>query len=93
MFVLFNFLIGIVLAVVDGVIGTMGALSGLYSLAILIPSLAVFVRRLHDTDRSGWWIFLSLVPALGIIVLLVFAVLEGSAGENEFGPDPKAELA
>jgi len=59
------------------------------SLALLLPSLAVQVRRLHDTGRSGWWILLGLVP-FGGIVLLVFAVLDGEARDNQYGPDPKA---
>jgi uncharacterized membrane protein YhaH (DUF805 family) len=53
-------------------------LSGIYSLAVLIPTLAVTVRRLHDIDRSGWWILIGLVPLIGAIVLLVFALLEGT---------------
>ena len=90
MFVLINILISIALGFVDGVIGTAGVLSLVYSLAILIPSLAVFVRRLHDTDRSAWWLLLGFIPVIGAIVLLVFAVLEGVTGDNEYGSDPKA---
>lgn len=59
------------------------------SLAFFLPSLAVLVRRLHDTGRSGWWCFIALVPGAGI-VLLVFAVLDGQPHDNEYGPDPKA---
>lgn len=58
-------------------------------LALFLPSLAVLVRRLHDTGRSGWWYFIAFVP-FGSIVLLVFAVLEGQPHDNEYGPDPKA---
>lgn len=95
-FFLINLIISIVLAVVDRITGTagemtgVGLLGGLYSLAILIPSLAVTVRRLHDTDRSGWWIFIALIPILGGIALLVFTLLEGTPGMNRFGPNPKA---
>jgi uncharacterized membrane protein YhaH (DUF805 family) len=64
-------------------------LSGIYGLAVLIPTLAVSVRRLHDIDRSGWWILIGLVPLLGVIVLLVFALLEGTPGDNRYGPNPK----
>jgi uncharacterized membrane protein YhaH (DUF805 family) len=67
-------------------------LLGIFALAILIPSLAVQVRRLHDTDRSGWWILLGVVPIInyiGAIVLLVFYCLEGTRGPNRFGEDPK----
>ncbi|PZR53363.1 DUF805 domain-containing protein [Xylanimonas oleitrophica] len=59
-------------------------------LSLILPTLAVQVRRLHDGDRSGWWILLSLVP-VGNIVLLVFYALEGTRGPNRFGPDPKGE--
>jgi uncharacterized membrane protein YhaH (DUF805 family) len=59
-----------------------------YSLAMLIPSLAVSVRRLHDTDLSGWWLLISLVP-LGGIVVFVFHVLDGTPGPNRYGPNPK----
>ncbi len=61
----------------------------LWSLIIFIPALAVVIRRLHDTDRSGWWILISIVPLIGMIVLLVFYVSEGTRGPNRFGPDPK----
>jgi len=67
-------------------------LIGLFFLAIFIPSLAVQVRRLHDTDRSGWWILLGLIPVVnyvGGIVLFVFYCLEGTKGENRLGPEPK----
>ena len=60
------------------------------------PALSVTVRRLHDTDRSAWWLLILLVPALGVLVFLVFMVLEGQRARNRFGPDPKrigAELA
>lgn len=65
-----------------------GPLVGLFSLATLIPSLAVGVRRLHDTDRSGWWLLIALIPLIGGIVLLVFMVSGGTRGPNRFGPDP-----
>ena len=98
MFVLFNLIISLALGIADAILGTRigtgssstGVLGGLYSLAVLIPSLAVTVRRLHDTGRSGWWWFIGLVPFVGWIVLLVFMVLDGDAGANTYGPDPKA---
>jgi uncharacterized membrane protein YhaH (DUF805 family) len=98
-FVLFNIIVSIVLGAIDGLLGTLGSgtgvglLSGLYGLAILIPSLAVTVRRLHDIDRSGWWILIALVPLIGTIVLLVFALLEGTPGTNRYGPNPKEVTA
>ena len=91
-FVLFNIIVGAVLALIDGLIGTttgvanVGILSGIYGLTILIPSIAVTVRRLHDIDRTGWWIFINLIPLIGPIVLLVFAV---TPGNNQYWPNPK----
>jgi uncharacterized membrane protein YhaH (DUF805 family) len=95
MFTLVNILVSIVLGIVDAVIGTdyrsgYGILGTVYALAVLIPSLAVAVRRLHDTGRTGWWILIGLLPCVGFIVLLVFYVQEGQRSTNEYGPDPKA---
>ncbi|TWD83800.1 uncharacterized membrane protein YhaH (DUF805 family) [Kribbella amoyensis] len=95
MFTLFSVIISIVLSIVDGLIGTRndtgtGLLSGLYSLAVLLPTLGVTVRRLHDTNRTGWWILIGIVPIIGWIVLIVFLATEGNAGDNQHGPDPKA---
>ena len=94
-FVLFYLLISIALAVIDGITGSfdaeagMGLLGGIFVLAMLIPSLAVSVRRLHDTDRSGWWLLITLVPIVGAIVLLIFTVQDSTPGQNRFGPNPK----
>lgn len=65
-----------------------GPLSGLFMLAMLIPYLAVAVRRLHDTDRRGWWLLIGFLPLIGGIVLLVFFIMSGTRGPNRFGPDP-----
>ena len=64
-------------------------LSALYALAVLIPAIAVTVRRLHDTDRSGWWLLISLVPFIGQLILLVFLLIGGKRDRNQYGPDPK----
>lgn len=90
MFMLFNFLISLGILVVEALLGSPGVLYGLYSLAVLIPTIAVAVRRLHDTDRSGWWLLLCFVP-LGGLVIIVFVILEGTAGENRFGENPLIE--
>jgi uncharacterized membrane protein YhaH (DUF805 family) len=57
--------------------------------AIFLPSLAVSVRRLHDTGRSGWWVLIGIVPCVGTIVTIIFMATEGQRGENQYGPDPK----
>lgn len=57
-------------------------------LLILLPSLAVQIRRLHDIDRTGWWILINLVPIIGLIVLIIFFATEGTQGQNRFGPQP-----
>jgi len=94
MFVLFNAIISLVLAFVDVSLGLtkatggIGPLSSLYSLAVLVPSIAVGVRRLHDTGRSGLFLLLAFIPCVGL-VLLVFYVQEGEKGRNRFGADPK----
>jgi len=67
-----------------------GLLNGLYSLAVLLPGLGVGVRRLHDTNHSGWWLLISLVPLVGFILLIVWLARPGDAGPNRFGPDPIA---
>jgi uncharacterized membrane protein YhaH (DUF805 family) len=96
MFVLFNAVISIVLSLIDRIIGTDygssggGVLSTIYSLAVLLPSLGVTWRRLHDTNRSGWWVLIGLIPCVGWIILIVFYATEGVAGDNQYGPDPKA---
>ena len=66
-----------------------GPLSGLLGLALLLPGLAVAVRRLHDTGRTGWWILIGLIPLIGWIVLIVFYVQDSAPGDNEHGPNPK----
>jgi uncharacterized membrane protein YhaH (DUF805 family) len=62
-------------------------------LALLLPTLAVSIRRLHDLDRSGWWIFLGLIPIIGTIWLVVWFCTRGTLGPNRFGPDPLAGTA
>ncbi len=90
MFVLFSVIASIILQVLDGVLGLTPMLAGIYSLAVLLPSLAVAIRRLHDTNRSGWWLLLAFIPLIGIIALIVFFCLEGEKNDNRFGLDPKA---
>lgn len=100
-FILFSILVGVLTSLLDIALGTdfensaaSGGLFGLIAnLALLLPSLAVAVRRLHDLDRSGWWLLIGLIPILGAIVLLVFFVQDGTPGVNRFGPSPKYPAA
>lgn len=95
MFVLFNVLIMIVLMVIDAALGlsagdsALGVMSGIYSLAVLIPSIAVCVRRLHDVGKSGWYYLLGFIPIVGPIILLVWYCTEGERSTNAWGEDPK----
>ena len=70
---------------------TGGIITMLAMLAMFLPSLAVGIRRLHDTDRSGWWLLIGLILLIGTIVLLVFYCTDGTKGPNRFGPDPKGD--
>ena len=103
-FILFNFLVLFVAAILDKVLGTnfkmtnpatglevglpYGYLYMLGSLALLLPNLAVMVRRLHDTDRSGWWYWIALIPLIGAILLIVWFCTRGTNGSNRYGADP-----
>ena len=69
--------------------GLVSLLLMLFSLATIIPSIAVGIRRLHDLDKSGWWLLICLIPFIGAIVLIIFFVQEGTKGPNKFGSDPK----
>ncbi|MGL5499424.1 MAG: DUF805 domain-containing protein [Aeromonas sobria] len=91
MFVLCNVIVMLLLGMVDKLIGgDKELISSIYSLAVLLPSWAVAARRLHDTDRSAWWLLLGLIPIIGTLVLIYFMVCNGQQGPNRFGDDPKA---
>lgn len=95
-FVLFSAIISLVLVLLDKMTGTydvqsgMGILSGVYSLAVLIPSVAVSVRRLHDIGRSGWWLLLAFIPLIGALVILYFSLQVSQPMTNQYGENPKA---
>ena len=93
MFTLFNFIIMMILQSLAK-LGSIGIvffiLYVVYLLAVLLPSLGVAVRRLHDTDRSGWWLLIAFIPIVGAIVLIVFCCMDGTPGDNRFGANPKA---
>ena len=88
--ILFTVLVEIVTSIIDvGILSSaVMPLSSIWSLATFLPSLAMGARRLHDTDRSGWWWLIVFIPLIGIIVLIVFWCFEGTRGPNRFGPDP-----
>jgi uncharacterized membrane protein YhaH (DUF805 family) len=90
--VLFVFIADIVAIAIDAAIGKQ-IISSLFGLAVLLPGLAVTVRRLHDLDRTGWWIFLGLIPLVGAIILIIWFCSKGTDGPNRFGPDPLGGLA
>lgn len=89
MFTLISTVISIVLAIADAVFGTGSLIGTVYVVAVFLPSLAATVRRLHDTDRSAWWILFGLIPVVGWIVLLVFTCLDTKPEHNKYGPSPK----
>jgi len=88
MFFLFNFVISAALGIIGSRIG-IKILDDLYTLGVFIPSLAVFIRRLHDTGRSGWWALLILLPVIGWIALLIFVIQDSQSGANKYGSNPK----
>lgn len=94
-FVLIYVFLYIGLSIIDAVAGTfsaqvdMGLFGAFLAIALFIPSIAVAVRRLHDTGRSGWWLLMGFLPLIGAIVLFVFMAQNSEAGANTYGPNPK----
>ena len=93
-FVLFNLLVSLVGTIVEELSGGLGAVLGfvyaLVALMLILPTLAVGARRLHDIGRTGWWLLLSFVPVIGQLVLLFWAIQRGNEGTNAYGPQPAA---
>lgn len=85
--VLFTILGSIVAGIIDFALG-LSVISSLFALATILPSLAVAIRRLHDLDRTGWWVLLFLIPLIGAIILIIWFCSRGTVGPNRFGPDP-----
>lgn len=85
-------ILGVVIGFVLGIFGAgstaVSVIQGLVSLALLLPGLGLCVRRLHDISKSGWWIFISLVPLLGAILLIIWFCKPSDAGMNQYGPEP-----
>jgi len=97
-FILFNIIISMILAGIDmaiinsGLIN-IGLLSAIYSLAILIPSFSITVRRLHDIGSSAWWLLIALIPIIGFIILIVAMILDSEPRDNKYGVNPKGVAA
>lgn len=104
MFALLQLIVIFAIAIIGGILGAfspdasggmslggglMFGLFGLYALAIIVPSIAVQVRRFHDQDKSGWFVLLGFIPYIGGLIVLVFMCLDGTRGKNRFGDDPK----
>ncbi|MCB0537966.1 MAG: DUF805 domain-containing protein [Bacteroidetes bacterium] len=95
MFALFNMIFAVVAMVLDNVLGIAidsigyGPIYGLYTLAVLMPGLAVAVRRLHDVGKSGWWLLIAFIPLIGGLYLIYLMVKDSDAGSNEYGSNPK----
>ena len=90
--ILFIIIADIVAAIIDQTLGIQ-LVTGLFGLVTIIPNIAIAIRRLHDLDRTGWWILLGFIPLIGWIILLIWYVTKGTDGPNRFGPDPLATLA
>jgi len=94
-FVLFNVAASLILEFLDGLFGTfsnsarIGLLGSLYSLAVLCPTIGVGMRRLHDINRSGWWLLIGFIPIVGWIVLIVWAATGSDPGQNQYGSGPE----
>jgi uncharacterized membrane protein YhaH (DUF805 family) len=94
-FVLFNILISMALTLIDRLTGNVdpetgiGILGGLYAIGVMIPGMAVSVRRLHDTGRNGWWLLITFIPVAGALLFLYFMLLDSNPEGNEYGPSPK----
>lgn len=89
MFTLFTVIVSLILSIIDQMIG-MQVLATIYSLVVLLPSLGVCVRRLHDIGKSGWWFLIAFIPVVGAIILLVF-MCKDSEDDNQYGLNPKKQ--
>jgi uncharacterized membrane protein YhaH (DUF805 family) len=87
--ILFIIIADVVAGIIDAVLGIQ-LVTGIFGLVTLLPNIAIAIRRLHDLDRTGWWILLGFIPIIGWIILLIWYVTRGTVGPNRFGPDPLA---
>ena len=88
--ILFSMIVGFILSLTPIFIGPIGSIiQAIWGLGTIIPGIAIGVRRLHDIDKSGWWLFLSLAIIIGCIILLIWSIKQGTDGSNNYGDDPK----
>ena len=87
--VLVNFVITLILSILTRFLSVFGVVQTIYGLAVLLPFLALWARRLHDINMSAWFLLLNLIPGIGSIILLVFACMDSQPGSNQYGPNPK----
>ncbi|GAB95166.1 uncharacterized membrane protein YhaH (DUF805 family) [Kineosphaera limosa] len=99
-FVLFQILVSIAAAIIDSIVfprwelgGDQGPVQWLTNVVLLLPSIAVTCRRLHDIDKSGWWQLLNFIPIIGWIIMLIWTIRDGQRHQNRFGYDPKGQLS
>lgn len=90
-FALFSYFGGVILGIVDRILfgPDVGVLGAIWGLALIVPAVAVGVRRMHDLDRSGWWLLIGLIPLLGALILIYWFVQAGTRGSNRYGPEPR----
>lgn len=86
-YTLFSFIIAIATAIIDSILG-MSLIGLLFALALLIPNIAISIRRLHDINKSGWWLLVALIPLIGALVLIAFYVMPSDPNDNQYGPRP-----
>jgi uncharacterized membrane protein YhaH (DUF805 family) len=91
-FVLFDLIVSFIVGIIDVIIGS-PILGYLVSLAFLLPAIMVSIRRLHDTNRTGWWLLIGLIPVIGWIILIVYYVQQGTPGPNQYGNAPETAVA
>jgi uncharacterized membrane protein YhaH (DUF805 family) len=90
--ILFIIIAEIITSAIDYAIGTQ-VVTSLFGLATFLPSLGLAIRRLHDLDRTGWWVLIGLIPLVGWIILIIWFCTRGPVGPNRFGPDPLGGVA
>jgi uncharacterized membrane protein YhaH (DUF805 family) len=98
MYALFNFIVSVVLGIIDGMLGLrfgpgIGLLGAIYGLGVLLPGVGVSIRRMHDTGKSGWWLLIAFVPFIGWIIVIVLLALDSEPGQNQYGPSVKGAAA